>query len=75
MPPTKAPEFIADILRQFDSLSDDAVIPVGAAAALHNLSDKTILRSYPTVRLSAGRIGVRVGDLRNIARGEKLATQ
>jgi hypothetical protein len=74
MPPAKPPDYLADILRRFDSLSDDAVVPVGAAAVLHGVSDKTIAKNYPTVRLSAKRIGVRVGDLRHISRGEKPPT-
>jgi len=73
MPPAKAPNYLTEILRKFDSLPSDAVIPIEAAAVLHSVSEKTVAKNYPTGRLSAGRIGVRVGDIRAISRGEKPA--
>jgi hypothetical protein len=74
MPPTKAPGYLAEILAKFDELPNDAIVPVAAAAALHSVSDETVRRKYDLVRLSAGRVGVRVGTLRAISRGEKPAT-
>jgi hypothetical protein len=74
MPPAKPPGYLAEILAGFDSLSDDAVVPIGAAAALHGVSDKTVRDQYDLVRLSAGRVGVRVGTLRAMSRAEKQVT-
>jgi hypothetical protein len=59
-----------DIVKQFDSLPDDAVIPRRVAAQILNLSERTIRRLYPVVKLSPNRRGVRVGDIRAIARGQ-----
>jgi hypothetical protein len=74
MPPAKRPGYLAEVLAGFDALSDDAVVPIGAAAALHGVSDKTVRDRYDLVRLSAGRVGVRVGTLRAMSRAEKQAT-
>jgi hypothetical protein len=56
-------------IKQFDHLPDDAVVPIRVTAALLHMSERTVRRSFPTVKLSARRRGNRVGDIRAIARG------
>jgi hypothetical protein len=64
----------ADLLRRFDDLPNDAVVPVSVAAAVHGVSERTVRRLYQTVRLTPGRTGLRVGTLRAMSRAEKPAT-
>ncbi len=64
---------ILDILKRFDTLPDDAVVPTKVTAKIHNVSERTVRRTYPSVQLSPGRKGQRVGTLRAMARGEKPA--
>jgi len=61
---------IAEILKHFDSLPDDAVVTTKVASIVHSVSDRTVRREYPCVKLSPNRKGVRVGWLRALARGE-----
>ena len=56
-------------IKEFDSLPDDAVVPRQVTAALLHMSERTVRRSVPTVKLSARRRGNRVGVIRAIARG------
>jgi hypothetical protein len=65
---------IADILRHFDELPDDAVVPTRATAAIHGVSEKTVRRAYPSVQLSPNRKGQRVGTIRAMSRNEKPRT-
>jgi hypothetical protein len=65
---------IAEILRRFDQLPDDAVVPTEVTAILHGVSERTVRRMYPSVQLSPGRKGQRVGTLRAMSRAEKPAT-
>jgi hypothetical protein len=65
---------IAEILRRFDSLPDDAIVPTRVAAAIHSISARTVRRTYPSVQLSPNRKGLRVGTLRAMSRAEKPAT-
>jgi hypothetical protein len=65
---------IAEILRRFDELPDDAVVPSRVTAAVHGVSLRTVRRVYPSVQLSPGRKGQRVGTLRAMSRAEKPAT-
>jgi hypothetical protein len=65
---------IAEVLRQFDSLPDDAVVPARVAAAIHGVSTRTVRRRYPAVQLTLNRNGYRVGTLRAMSRAEKPAT-
>jgi hypothetical protein len=65
------PKNIAEILRNFDSLPDDAVVPSWVSAAVHGISMRTVRRTYPSVKLSPNRKGQRVGMLRAMSRGEK----
>jgi hypothetical protein len=64
---------IAEILRRFDELPDDAVVPSRVTAAVHGVSLRTVRRVYPSVQLSPGRKGQRVGTLRAMSRAEKPA--
>jgi len=59
-----------DLVRHFDQLPDDAVVPTAVTAAVHNISPRTVLRRYPKVQLSPNRIGQRVGTIRKMSRGE-----
>jgi hypothetical protein len=63
----------AEILKRFDTLPDDAVVPTRVTAIVHGVSERTVRRTYPTVQLSPNRKGQRVGTLRAMARGEKPA--
>jgi hypothetical protein len=65
---------ITEVLRQFDSLPDDAVVPTRITAAFHNVSERTVRRRYPSVQLTLNRKGYRVGTLRAMSRAEKPAT-
>jgi hypothetical protein len=65
---------IAKILKKFDELPDDAVVPSRVTAAVHGVSERTVRRTYPSVQLSPNRKGQRVGTIRAMSRGEKLAT-
>ena len=69
--PSKNHRYI-DLVRDFDQLPDDAVVPLQVAAAIHSIAPRTILRRYPLVRLSPNRVGVRVGTMRAMSRGEKV---
>jgi hypothetical protein len=62
---------ITEILQRFDDLPNDAVVPTRVVALLHAVSDRTVRREYPVVRLTPNRTGVRVGDLRAMSRNEK----
>jgi len=72
MPTHHAPDIEA-IVRNFDQLPDDAVVPSAVTAALHGVSERTVRRTYPSVRLSPGRLGQRVGTIRAMSRDEKPA--
>ena len=63
---------IAEILRRFDQLPDDAVVPTQVTAAIHGVSPRTVRRVYPSVQLSPNRKGQRVGTIRAMSRAEKL---
>jgi hypothetical protein len=65
---------IAEVLRQFDSLPDDAVVGTRVAAALHGVSERTVRRRYPAVQLTLHRKGCLVSTLRAMSRAEKPAT-
>jgi hypothetical protein len=43
---------IAKILKKFDELPDDAVVPSRVTAAVHGVSERTVRRTYPSVQLS-----------------------
>ena len=58
-----------DTIKWFDDLPDDAVVPRWVTAAVLHMSERTVRRSIPTVKLSLRRRGNRVGTVRAIARG------
>jgi hypothetical protein len=64
---------LAELLRRFDTLPDDAVVPTRVTAAVHGVSERTVRRAYPSVRLSPNRKGQRVGTIRAMSRAEKPA--
>jgi hypothetical protein len=66
-------EVSMDIIKDFDSLPNDAVVPRQVTAALLHVSERTVRRRFRTVKLSARRRGNRVGDIRAIARGYSAA--
>ncbi len=66
MPRTTLPALnlrYVELLKHFDSLPLTATVPLAVAAAWRGISEKTIRRTYPLVRLSDRRVGVRKGDL------------
>jgi hypothetical protein len=70
----KADDNLSEILKHFDSLPDDAVVHTRVAAAIHDISERTVRRRYPAVQLTPNRKGYRVGSLRKMSRAEKPAT-
>jgi hypothetical protein len=54
-----------DILKRFADLPDSAVVPTAVAAMHDNVSERTVKRNYPLIKLSERRYGVNVGYLRN----------
>jgi hypothetical protein len=56
---------IEEILQRIPELPDTAVVPVPVAAKHDNVSERTVRRNYPLVKLSPNRSGVAVGYLRN----------
>jgi len=62
-------------IKQFDDLPDDAVVPRRVTAAVLHMSERTVKRIVPTVKLSARRRGNRVGAIRAIARGDSQAAE
>jgi hypothetical protein len=53
------------ILRDFDKLPDSAVVPTKVAALHDHVSERTVRRNYPLIRLTERRYGVTVGYLRH----------
>ena len=54
-----------DILKRFADLPDSAVVPTAVAAMHDNVSEQTVRRNYPLIKLSERRFGVSVGYLRH----------
>jgi len=54
-----------EILKRFSDLPDSAVVPPAVAAKHDNVSERTVRRTYPLIKLSERRLGVRVGYLRH----------
>ena len=61
---------LREILQRFDALPDDAVVLSRITAIILGLSERTVRyhRNLPRVRLSVGRYGQRVGDIRKLVR-------
>ena len=65
-----------EIIRQFDSLPDDMVVPSRITAILTDLSQRTV-RYHPALprrQLSDNRYGQRVGDIRALVRGNPITS-
>ena len=59
-----------EILRRFDALPDDAILPSRVTGIILGVSER-IIRYHPNlprVQISRGRYGQRVGDVRKLAR-------
>jgi hypothetical protein len=52
-----------ELLKNFDSLPDSAVLPIPVVAAHQGLSEKTVRRIYQLENVSDHRKGVRKGNL------------
>jgi len=55
---------VEDIPKKFDELPNSAVVPTTVAAKHDHVSEWTVRRRYPLIKLSEGRYGVRVSYLR-----------
>jgi hypothetical protein len=58
---------IDEILQGIPKLPDTAVVPIAVAARHDSVSERTVRRTYPLVRLSPNRKGVPVSFLRSRA--------
>jgi len=59
-----------DLIANFDALPSDAIVPTRVAALMLNVSEWTLRRQKPLkqIRMSARRVGFRVGDIRTLVR-------
>lgn len=62
-------------IEAFDTLPNDSVVADPVAAAVLNISLRTLRRNDPVrcIQLSARRIGRRVGDIRALLQGQPAA--
>jgi hypothetical protein len=62
-------------IEAFDTLPNDSVVADPVAAAVLNISLRTLRRNDPvrSIKLSARRIGRRVGDIRKMLKGGNAA--
>jgi hypothetical protein len=62
-------------IQAFDTLPNDSVVADPVAAAVLNISLRTLRRNDPVrcIQLSARRIGRRVGDIRALLQGQPAA--
>jgi len=61
-----------ELVKNFDALPDDAVVPAKVTYILLNTSEWTMRRNPPLrrVQISQRRFGHRVGDIRALVRGQ-----
>jgi hypothetical protein len=61
-----------ELVRHFDALPDDALVPTKVLEIMINTSEWTLRRNPPLrrVQISQKRFGYRVGDIRALARGQ-----
>ena len=61
-----------ELVRNFDALPNDAVVPLSVSRILLGISEWTERRNPPLrrVQISQRRFGHRVGDIRALARGQ-----
>lgn len=64
-----------DLIRRFDELPNDMLVPPKIAAIILSKSTRHLRRHppVPVVRISERGVGFRVGDLRQLIRGETVA--
>jgi hypothetical protein len=62
------PRDFSDLLGRLDTLPDTALVPIPIVAKHDNVSESTVKRNYPLVRISERICGVPMGFLRH--RGE-----
>jgi hypothetical protein len=69
------PSDLTKKLQAFDTLPNDSVVADPVAAAVLNISLRTLRRNDPvrSIKLSARRIGRRVGDIRALLQGQPAA--
>jgi hypothetical protein len=65
-----------DLVKNFDALPDDAVVPTKVTEILLNISEWTLRRNPPLrrIQLSQQKFGHRVGDIRALVRGQLAPT-
>jgi hypothetical protein len=71
------PRSCEELAKEFDTLSQDQIVPAGVYDVLRNQSRETRRRKPPPLRriqFSAKLYGYRVGDLRKLIRGELVAS-
>jgi len=61
-----------ELVKNFDALPDDAIVPAKVTYILLNTSEWTMRRNSPLrrVQISQRRFGHRVGDIRALVRGQ-----
>jgi hypothetical protein len=64
-----------ELIKNFDQLPDDAVVPDKVARIVLNESERSFRRNtpLPKIQLGPGRNGRRVRDIRALARGDMSA--
>jgi hypothetical protein len=64
-----------EILKRFDELPDDALVPGKITAIVFGVSERTLRRDppIPRIHVSAQCRNYRVGDIRAFVRGQKTA--
>lgn len=65
-----------NLIKRFDELSDDCVVPPKVAAIVLGIPDRTLRYKppIPRVQITERKNGYRVGDLRALVRGLQPAT-
>ena len=60
-----------ELVKNFDALPNDAVVPTKVTEILLNTSEWTLRRKPPLrrIQISQNRFGHRVGDIRTLVRG------
>jgi hypothetical protein len=56
-----------ELLKNFDSLPQTAIVPIPVAAAYRGISEKTIRRKFQLIATSDHRRGVRKSELTKVA--------
>jgi hypothetical protein len=69
----KARDF-SDLFSRLDSLPDVSVVPIPAVAIIDTVSESTVKRYYPVVRISERISGVPLGYLRRRSEAFKPTT-